>query len=318
MHRRDWIVALLLAAATAPATAAESGCPYTLRDLPDLEIEELADRVFDVACPELREPLAQRIDDLIAAGQTPEEVDDDELMFLSLTTTGIRLNAALWRGDLNTSNELFAKLQQQVDAMELAALAEDAKAGQFDLDEEEPPSAFLSEIAAVLAGVASRNVPQTVPSPEPDWILRTTKCGFSVSMFNLDGVAMPSRADAWVAIGAPEVGLQWLLADHWVEAMSYGRAPPRLREFAQRAFGAGAYETEIKNALASIRIEDMPTGRHAGMRLFGMWVPLPIGREFWRDEVIAPFEDEAEIAEFLRRMLLPEPEATARDPSDQR
>jgi hypothetical protein len=313
MQPRVGILALLLASAITPATAVESSCPYALSDLPDLEIGALTEAVFEADCPELREPFAERIGDLIAAGHMPDDADEEGMTFLALMTTGIRLNAALWRHDLNSSKELLADLQVQFDAMELAALAEDKMDGHAELDEE-PPSAFLGEIAAVLAGVASRSPPQKLPSPESDWIVHKNKCGTGIMLFNLDGVAMPSRADAWVAVGAPEVGLQWLLADRWSDAISYGVAPPRLREFAERAFGVGAYESEIEHALASIRIDDAPGGRDAGMRLFGMWVPLPIGRQSWRDQDLKPFENEAEIVEFIRPILLPEADAAASDP----
>jgi hypothetical protein len=85
--------------------------------------------------------------------------------------------------------------------------------------------------------------------------------------------------------------------------MQSGFTPPRLREFADRALGPGRYEAEIDAALASIRLESTPGGRAAGMPLFGMWVPLPVGR-IAEGRPLERFETPTAIAAYLRPMLL--------------
>ena len=307
MRLRLLILSLVLVL-SAPAIRAETDCEYTLQEIAELDwdgIEDfMDDALMDPACTALRESALDRIDALLAEGIAPEDMEEDDVAEMVVATTTMRLSTALWREDVSLARQLVAVLLDHHKAKAAASEEEEEEEEEEASEDEDELAAGLAQIAAVLDGSALKDWKPRLESPGQDWTLYFGSCGTGAAWLRYQMTLMPSRADAWIAVDQPELALQALLVDQWVNAVSSGMTPPRLREFAQRAFGKGRYEAEVELALAGIRIDHDLTGRRAGMPLFGLWVPVPLATRTWHEEVTRAFEDEHAIAEYLRPLLL--------------
>ncbi|MBK8286185.1 MAG: hypothetical protein IPK97_15625 [Ahniella sp.] len=181
-----------------------------------------------------------------------------------------------------------------------------------DLDLPEAEADLVMDVAAiwrVLDGHEPTSTPFKIQAPGQPWVpvRHERTCGTGQFMALMLSWTTPEPADAWLARNRPDLALSAHLAQHWVENIAELNLPPRLREFAERAFGPERANAEFEAALASVRIESRPLGATAVLSLFGHSLPLPTGEIVYarfRAEGDPPpeptFYSEMQIAEQLR------------------
>lgn len=301
-----WLLVLLLMP-VAPALSADTGCPLEGENIATLDAELLSEHLFDPRCHALAGPLADRAELLIAEGAWADDIDAEGLQWLLLSIAGLRTRIALHEGDIYTA-------LNRLDDWEAIASTpledEDATA----IDEDGAITSQARALRAILQGAQPPPSANSIAAPQADWVLYQSGCGMGAAMFLTSATSMPSAADAWLARKEPELALQSLLQDSWIEAWSYGMTPPRLRELVERAWGPGVYEREVERALQQIEIEWTPQGRVATMPLFGLRLPLPLGTRSWQEESIRWLDSESQLVDFMRSRLLNEPASVAAPP----
>jgi len=325
-----WLLASLVPMLASARPWDDEACPYTTAQIARMDIDTSWSLLGDFDCPALEPAIAARVDQLIRTGIRPADVDPEEFDEARQLIDMILLRGSLEARDLFDARERLHALAMDVEREESALLAKRAsrpgtrddgpeagaapgqdpgqaawEATQSEAEQEGRTQARArwASIAAILDGAAPP-VRTAIAAPTADWTLQFGGCGTPAMMFAFQALRVPGEADAWLAVGRPEIALQSLIAEQWILAVSLGMAPPRLRELADRAIGNSRYEAEVDAALAAIRIEPRPDGRYASMPLFGIVVPLPLGVKSWRDEQSTTFTDAGQIAAYLRPKLL--------------
>jgi hypothetical protein len=287
------------------ATPAEidSDCDYLPAELPELDIEQLQEIVFEGDCRSLESAAAELLQTRLDAQPALEpELDaeeqaerEQELERTRFYLAALRTAQAMQRGDVHTARlqlDHYAELMTRHEA-------EDPESLQAGLK-------YVDEIRAVLEHRAARVRPLDPTAPRPDWTLGSRFCGTPLAMLDWSLRSSPNIPAAWVAVGEPEAAVHSLLNDFWLSALQEGVAPPMLREYSEIAFGPGSYADAVDQALTGVWIEQGPLGRHAWLPLFGRRLPVPVAAESVRGELSTRFDSPAALREWLRPLLLPE------------
>jgi hypothetical protein len=298
--RSRFALLLCLAAATSA-----SACLTPEKDLRLLTGEELLEIFQRNDCRTEREQLASQLSEQLDTGELATELDEREIRFLRSRLHIEHLARALQQadqGEIATALFLLDDFAAQLRVLTLIADAEESQRADIAplLEQIEQIS---TETRAILEGTAEIPAPTEFPAI-PDWTLSFGFCGTSVMYFVQSATTNPGSEDAWAAVGHEELAIQHLLATQWNQGMSYGLAPPRLREFGERMLGKEGYDREVEAALASIRIDHAPSGRIAFIPLLGHWLPLPIAKGSWDGQETVVFQTADELAAWLRPMLL--------------
>lgn len=280
------------------AACAQSACPIEAEEVADFDWEELHELLIDSPCEDLRLPLAERIEQLLDEPPWQDEASAHHRRSMLDWARSTRLRDALQRRDLSAA---AARLQQW--RLQLISQA-DGENAAWERPGDEQLLQRLEQIGAVISGTAPPSIDDRIAAPQGDWLLYFGGCGTPLAMFHWTATTLPDPADAWLALGRPRLAVQTLLKEQWISALSLGTTPPRLRELAERGFGAGAYQREVERALEQIRIDWHLDGAHASMPLFGLQVALPLGHQSWREEEVQLLFDEQAIADYLRPRLL--------------
>jgi hypothetical protein len=301
VHIFRWLILFALLIAASPIAASDD-CELEEEDIPAQEWEDLVDVLMFPGCESITAPVAAELAGRIQRKQWPHGTDSDELMMTQLAVAVARLHDALWEQDLPLARRLLIEsvaVAEQVDAAlesgDGHAAVEDGSA-QWTLR--------LQQVRRIIDGrytASASKATQTVPA---EWAIEFNRCGTPVVFFVVQAMLSVVVADAYAAVGKPELGLQHLLSEQWVDAMSLRVAPPRLRAFATRAFGPEAYAQEVEAALQGIRIEDAVNGRFAYMPIFGLWLPVPLGEQGGVSGPSVRFDTREQVADYLRPILL--------------
>lgn len=281
-----------------------SACLTPDKDVRQLTGEELLEIYQRHDCRAEREQLASQLSHRLDSGKLTTDLDAREIRFLRSRVHIERYRLALQQADQNAIDAALFLLDD---------FAAQLRAQSLTIDDDERSPADIApllqqieqigtETRAILDGSAD------IPAPAqfaalPDWTLHFGFCGTSVMYFVESATTDPGSEDAWAAVGREELAIQHLLATQWNEGMSYGLAPPRLREFGERMLGKDGYDREVEAALASIRIDHSPLGRTAFIPLLGHWLPLPIAKVTWDGQETTTFQTPDELATWLRPML---------------
>jgi hypothetical protein len=291
-----------VAALNATPAGIDPDCDYLPADLPELDIEQLQEVVFEGDCRSLESAAAERLQTRLDAPPALEpELDAEEqaegereLERTRFYLAALRTAQAMQRGDVHTARlqlDHYAELMTRHEA-------EDPESLQAGLK-------YVDEIRAVLEHRAARVRPLDPAAPRPDWTLGSRFCGTARALLDWHLRGSPNVPAAWIAIGEPEAAVHSLLNNYWLDAIEEGVAPPMLREYSELAFGPGSYADAVGQALAGVWIEQGPLGRHAWLPLFGRRLPVPVAAESVRGELSTQFDSSAALREWLRPLLLP-------------
>lgn len=297
---------------TLASVQADEDCGERLRD-PELERGERAmDVLLDPRCKTHREAALSELEDWLSTPPTrslsDDDLDDPELEASSRAArswlvTGQRVRLALEANDVATARMYLGKLP-------------DLHAHEFM----EPAASSRRRIVAILDGQAV--TPHARFDAPGDWILRHGRCGTPLAGYlAVTGVGL-SIADAWRAMGRPDLATAQVLQDEWMRAVSLGTVPPRLREHAEAWLGRAGYEREVEIALRGLRLEEGVAGTRLTLPLLGHALPLPVGYQLWDEPEAIRFPSAEAAALHYRAWLLAEsddsPESSAAAPPKRR
>ncbi|MCU0755477.1 MAG: hypothetical protein MUE46_10200 [Xanthomonadales bacterium] len=287
---------MLLAAIgmTLASVQADEGCRERLQD-PELERGEGAMQVlFDSRCKAYREVALTELEAWLSSSLvrplSGDELEDPETDAenrgtLAWLVASQRVRLALEANDVATARTHLRKLPNP-------------PAQEFL----EHATIIRPQILDILDGKAAPPDPRF--NTPPNWILAQGFCGTPlVTYLRIDQMQL-SVADAWRAMGRPDLAIAQVLGDEWTKALSLGTVPPRLREHAEAWLGTGGYEREVEIALRGLRLEKGVTGTHLTLPLFGHALPLPVGYQSWDEPEPTRFPSAEAAAEFYRAWLL--------------
>jgi hypothetical protein len=294
--------------------AAWAGCEYDLPLDQPVHADTFAEIIFEPECGELSDALTKRLDAdptllVVDPEDDPESAQSSRAEALEAVAL-MSLRDALLRGNRDDA-------RRRIDALlataEPGGITDELLTGDetdWVAVEGEPPAPVEDfertpgiGVVDILDGSASK-APGPIPSVGPDWVLEFGACGNPAFSWYFLMSRYPTNADAWVAVGRPDLALNALLAQQWVSGLALGVLPPHLRETAERFLGPGTYVDEVERALAGIQISEGPDGRRATLPLFGESLPLPLGYKTWKQTEPTIFQSTADLADFLRPVLL--------------
>lgn len=290
---RNAIAAVLCLASA--AAVAQDECAQALMDpdgeVPDNALEVLATPV----CAAYREQALGMLEAWLLAEPAPPadgaEADDIahlelERNELALVAIAMRLRQALERSDLKQARARLAAVA--------TLRAEDPRL-------EDPQ--WRQPILDILDGRAAPPRPTSFDA-KADWIRHPAQCGMAAWAQVFDSQVMPSPADAWQALGRPDLAIAQLLQDEWTEAIGLGFAPPRLRAHVEAFLGPGSYERELDVALRGLRMDHGLDGTRITLPLLGHALPLPVGYSTRLAEETTRFASPTGAEGYFRDMLL--------------
>lgn len=291
---RAWIVSLALLGGMAGADAA--ACRVEI-DPEASDHERLFELQMQPACAAEVARLMSKVEAELAQPLQTSGLSEEDAEYASEERLGLMTMVAAWKlrealraGDIAGARKRIGELTSLTSAR--------------DQDEGDELPEQLTAILGVLDGRVPPPDPRKGPAAKPDWVLQYGFCGTPLVMYRHAASSMPTAADAWLALGRPDLAISQLLADEWEIALSLGTAPPRLREYVEAMLGPGSWEREVRVALQGIRLRHEVDGVHASLPLLGYALPLPVGYKSWHQEHAVMFTSPAEIAEQVRESLL--------------
>ncbi len=315
---RVWMglgVALTMASANAtPKPKPEPvqiDCSVRASEVLELDAVSLLDLFNDIledgTCIGLRADAETRLDELLAQDDWSERDGGPQIAGLSLQLAEERLRHALTAGEVDRVRNAIAAVQErQAWMVELEGDPHERGEGHFIDQWQQEEADRLASIEAILDGESVIFDSDRIATPRPDWTLFYGRCGTGTMLFLQRARHIAGVPHALLATGQPELALQALLHEQWVPSLELGMTPPLLREFSERAFGAGSYEMEVARALAGLELRSTPLGWEAEMPLFGITVPLPVAVQSWLEAGSKPFAARQQLAEWVEQRLLPE------------
>jgi hypothetical protein len=303
-------VAMASFAAQAAGAFEEDACEVLESEVAELDsvlLAELFDEVFDEGpCAPLRGAAEARLEAMVSTPSWRDLEQPEPLAGLALMLAEQRLQRALSAGDAPAAREAMAVVRQRQGWMiELEEADSELDQESYMAEWQREEAKRLSRIEAILEGEPVVFEGDRIAAPEPDWTLYHGWCGTPAMMFHQRARNTAGAPQALLARGEPELALQALLREQWVDGISLGMAPPLLRELAERAFGEGAYEHEVARALAGIELRDTPLGWQAQMPMFGLSLPLPVAVKSWQDEDSKRFTQREDLVAWVEQLLLP-------------
>ncbi len=307
MAMRRFVVIALGAAGAAMALlplGAVAACRYNVPATGPIDIQDLQEMTLYRECGALVDELAKRleVDPLLIAINPeldPEDVEAeraDTLEFARLRRLKVLLAEGDRTGALQRIEQLLANANPK-GTVHWALTGEPQPDGTLDGETASPG------IIDILEGKVPA-APRPIPAVGANWELMFGWCGTPAASWHHDALNQPIAADAWLGVNRPDLALNALLVDQWVSGLSLGMAPPRLREFGERFMGPGTYAREVERALAGIQILEGPDGRRATLPMFGELLPVPLGYRTWNAAEPTIFQTPADIASYLRPLLL--------------
>jgi hypothetical protein len=303
------LLTLLIPASGLPAGVGDD-CEFRLDHVYTMDRLELSRLLDRPACRHLHPEALQRLDEIVVAGVLSGEYSRTVLDGLAwLRATG-RLRVALDAEDLPAALAALTTLEADLASHASQAHADHSYsyANAAEIEAELLGSqmrwieAFKQDIALAAMLQPTAYEPLVIERPGSDWILGNG-CRTVTLNFTRAATERPSRADAWLVAGHPDTALRVLVDEQWLQALSLGMVPPRLKALAETAYGKEAYEVEVQHALRTIRFHSDDNGSVAELTLFGMTLPVPVGAPPRYGASVERFMDAEDIARYLEPLL---------------
>ncbi|AVP98498.1 hypothetical protein C7S18_15470 [Ahniella affigens] len=252
------------------------GCLDSSIELAEQLVQRESKRVAVLqACSTGKEPC----DEALTADDDPAELADDladDLTDLTSLLAAMKVKQAMLREQPVLALKSLNDLPPDED---LVASNDPSQCTQEPAEDDGDAAINRCALEAILHGQQSERAEPPINAPQQPWIeaRRLRACGTGAYLFAAYQASYPTNADAWIAVGEPEVALSELLRTEWTDFAQALLLPFQLRSVAARAYGPAHANTRFQSALNTIEVVSNPLHRSARINLFGTWLPLPVG-----------------------------------------